>query len=162
MSQSLQKPNPKSTTVGCQLIKTDRHIPPDVDAEQTPKTRAFVHQFFDRIESLERRIEKLEALLASKKTPLNSSLPPSSVHPHSKPASRKPKSIRKQGGQPGHQRHTRPLLPTEQCDRVEKLMPSNAAAAINRSKAPIPSRGDTKSASFHRSNLTPSNTNWDD
>jgi transposase len=120
MTQTLRKTRTKTA----QAAKGDRFIPPDVDTELTPKTRAFVHQLFDRIEALERRIEKLEALLGNKRTPQNSSLPPSSVHPHSKPPNKKPKSTRKQGGQPGHKRHTRPLIPTEQCDHIEKLLPT--------------------------------------
>lgn len=103
----------------------DRYIPPEVDAELTPLTRAFVHSLFDRIDELTKRIEKLEAKVNAKLTPLNSSLPPSSLHPHAKLTPKKPKSNRKQGGQPGHKRHSRPLVPTEQCDRVEKLSPTH-------------------------------------
>lgn len=102
-----------------------RFIPPEVDAELTPLTRAFVHSLFDRIDELTKRVEILEAKLAAKLTPQNSSLPPSTQHPHAKPLSKKPKSNRKQGGQPGHKRHSRPLVPTEQCDRVEKLAPTH-------------------------------------
>lgn len=91
MTQTLRKSNPKSSTAdkqnaqaADQIAKIDRFIPPDVDAELTPKIRAFVHQLFDRIEDLTRRVEKLGTLLAAKLTPQNSSLPPSSVHPHDK------------------------------------------------------------------------------
>jgi transposase len=51
-------------------------------------------------------------------------LPPSSVHPHAKPASTKRKSKKKRGGQPGHKKHERPLIPTEECDAVESLKPT--------------------------------------
>jgi transposase len=74
------------------------------------------------------RVEKLEAEIASlrgsKVTPANSSKPPSSTHPHDKPPSTKPKSARKHGGQPGHQKHERPLLPPEQCEQVIAVFPS--------------------------------------
>ena len=58
------------------------------------------------------------------KTPQNSSLPPSTQHPHAKPPSRKRKSKKKRGGQPGHPKHERPLIPTEQCDEVYSLKPT--------------------------------------
>ena len=60
----------------------------------------------------------------AKKTPQNSSLPPSSVHPHAKPQPPKRKSKKKRGGQPGHEKHERPLIPTEDCDDVKPLKPT--------------------------------------
>ena len=73
------------------------------------------------------RIEKLEAeivlLRGGKATPANSSKPPSSTHPHDKPPS-KSKSKRQRGGQPGHEKHQRPLLPPEQCQQVIPVLPS--------------------------------------
>lgn len=74
------------------------------------------------IEHYERRIAELEARL--NKSPQNSSLPPSSQHPHAKPPSKNPRSKKKRGGQPGHARHERPLLPTDQCDDVQPLKPT--------------------------------------
>ncbi len=90
-------------------------IPPELDAEMTPAVRAFV-------ESLLTRIAKLEARLGL--NPQNSSLPPSTQHPHAKPASPKRKSKKKRGGQPGHKKHERPLIPTDQCDEVQPLKPT--------------------------------------
>ncbi len=90
-------------------------IPPELDAEMTPAVRAFV-------KSLLKRIEELEAKVGA--NPQNSSLPPSTQHPHAKPASRKRKSKKKRGGQPGHSKHERPLIPTEDCDDVESLKPT--------------------------------------
>ncbi|MBU4400827.1 MAG: IS66 family transposase zinc-finger binding domain-containing protein [Planctomycetes bacterium] len=49
------------------------------------------------------------------------SLPPSTRHPHAKPAPPNRKSKKKRGGQPGHTKHERPLIPTDQCDDVEPL-----------------------------------------
>jgi transposase len=74
------------------------------------------------IEYYERRIAELEAKL--NKSPQNSSLPPSSQHPHAKPPANKPKSRKKRGGQPGHAKNERPLLPTDKCDDVQTLKPS--------------------------------------
>jgi transposase len=90
-------------------------IPPELDAEMTPAVRAFV-------ESLLTRIAKLEARLRLNSQ--NSSLPPSTQHPHAKPASPKRKSKKKRGGQPGHKKHGRPLIPTDQCDDVQPLKPT--------------------------------------
>jgi transposase len=70
----------------------------------------------------EGRIAELESRLG--KTPQNSSLPPSTQHPHGKPASRRRKSKNKRGGQPGHAKHERPLVPTEDCDDVQELKPT--------------------------------------
>ena len=76
------------------------------------------------IDHYERRLAELEAeLKALKKTPQNSSLPPSTQHPHTQPAPPKTKSKRKRGGQPGHAKCERPLIPVEQCDRVVELQP---------------------------------------
>ena len=65
----------------------------------------------------------VDALCAGK-SPQSSSLPPSSQHPHAKPAAKKPQSKKKRGGQPGHPKHEGPLVPTNQCDEVETLRPT--------------------------------------
>ena len=88
-------------------------IPPELEAEMTPAVRAFVITLLDRIEQLE----------SGRKTPQNSSLPPSSQHPHARSPSGKRKSKKKRGGQPGHKKHQRPMIPTEQCDDVQQLKP---------------------------------------
>ncbi len=90
-------------------------IPPELEAEMTPGVREFVRSLLKRIAELEGRLGL---------TPQNSSLPPSTQHPHAKPASRKRKSKRKRGGQPGHPKHQRPLIPTEECDDVQSLKPT--------------------------------------
>jgi len=86
----------------------------------TPAVKAFVEALIDhyetRLAALERKIQKL--------TPQNSSLPPSTQHPHAKP--KRPQregKKRKRGGQKGHQKHQRQLIPTEQCDEVIRLRP---------------------------------------
>lgn len=99
-------------------------LPPELEAEMTPAVKAFVLLLQARIVELEAQVESLTAQL-QKLTPRNSSLPPSSEHPHAKPK-RKAKSDkkRKPGGQKGHKRHLRALVPTENCTSVLKLEPT--------------------------------------
>ena len=68
-----------------------------------------------QVQSLSEQIQSLTEWL-QKPNPRNSLFPPSSQHPHGKPP-RKPskRRIRKQGGQEGHKRHLRELVPIEQC-----------------------------------------------
>jgi len=76
------------------------------------------------IQHYEKRIAQLEAELAGfRKTPRNSSLPPSSQHPHAKSAPARPKSRKNQGGQPGHQKHERKLIPAKDCTSVITVRP---------------------------------------
>ena len=91
-------------------------IPPELAEEMTPAVLAFV-------ESLLGRIAELEARLGM--TPQNSSLPPSSQHPHAKPATKRQKAKRKRGGQQGHPKHERTLLPPERVDETFVLKPSS-------------------------------------
>lgn len=93
-------------------------LPPEFQA----LLRAVIDFYEAKVAKLEARVAELEAQLG--KTPKNSSLPPSSQHPHAKPAPRKPKSKRKRGGQPGHKKHERPLVPSDQCDEVQTLKPT--------------------------------------
>lgn len=83
------------------------------------EAQAIIRALMAEVAALKSRLAELE----NRKTPRNSSLPPSSQHPHAKPAGRKKKSRKKRGGQPGHPRHERPLIPPEQCDEVIPLMP---------------------------------------
>lgn len=82
----------------------------------------------DRIEELEalvarllRRIAELEAQLAQFSG--NSSRPPSSDPPGAPPPSRPKRTGRRRGGQPGHQKHGRTLLPPEQVDKIQTCKP---------------------------------------
>ena len=97
-------------------------ITPEQLAALPPEVRGVVQAIIDQYE---RRIAELEAEISRlKKTPRNSSLPPSSEHPHAKPPGAKSKSRRRRGGQPGHERHERALIPTEQCQEVVPIKPS--------------------------------------
>jgi len=97
-------------------------IRPEQLAALPPDFRALLEAV---IEHYERRIAALEAELAGlRKTPQNSSLPPSTQHPHAKPVKPKAKTSKKPGGQPGHAKHERPLIPTDECDEVIPLKPA--------------------------------------
>jgi transposase len=76
-----------------------------------------------RIEKYEERIDELERRVGQ--NPSNSSLPPSTQHPHAKPQPKRKKSKRKPGGQPGHPRHERALVPPEQVTETVPLVPAN-------------------------------------
>lgn len=92
-------------------------IPPELLKEMTPGVRAFVETLLAENAALRQRIEDLERRLGMNSG--NSSMPPSSDRPGLEPAKRaRPKSKRKRGGQFGHPKRTRPLIPTADCDRV--------------------------------------------
>jgi transposase len=84
-----------------------------------PEAQAVIRALLAELKRLRARVAELEG----RKTPQNSSLPPSTQHPHAKPPG-KGKSKKKQGGQPGHPKHERPLIPTEQCDEVQTQKPT--------------------------------------
>jgi Family of unknown function (DUF6444) len=95
-------PSERSLTVGLLVA-----LPPEI--------QGLVRSIIDHYE---RRIAKLETRLG--KSSQHSSPSPSSQRPYAKP----PKSKNKRGGQPGHTRRQRPLIPTEQCDEVQPLIPT--------------------------------------
>ena len=88
----------------------------DLIARQPPEAQAIIRSLLAKISELEARLNK---------SPRNSSLPPSSVHPHAKLAPPKQKSGKKPGGQPGHPKHERALIPTDQCQAVVTMKPKN-------------------------------------
>src|SRR3954449_1081856 len=73
------------------------------------------------VQSFERRIADLEERLNKDST--NSSRPPSSDPPSVKRPPPAPASGKKRGGQPGHRRQARPLVPPEQLRRVIDCKP---------------------------------------
>jgi transposase len=94
----------------------------EVIARQPPEAQLIIRALLARIAKLEAELEALRRQIKGK-TPQNSSLPPSSQHPHAKPQPRKKKSKRRRGGQPGHPKHERALIPTADCDTVVPLKP---------------------------------------
>lgn len=93
----------------------------DLIARQPPEAQAIIRLLLARIAVLDARVAELEARL--NKTPRNSSLPPSTEHPHARPAPRQKRSGKKPGGQPGHPKCERALIPPEQCHDVQVLVP---------------------------------------
>jgi transposase len=73
------------------------------------------------VDSYRRRIAELEQRLGRNST--NSSRPPSSDPPSLKRRPPAPPSGKKRGGQPGHQRHVRPLVPPEAVSQVIDCRP---------------------------------------
>ncbi len=90
-------------------------ISEDVIARQSPEAQALIRILLAKIAELEARLNQ---------SPRNSSLPPSIQHPHAKAASPRDKSGKKPGGQPGHAKHDRALLPSEQCQDVITVKPA--------------------------------------
>ncbi|MEZ5944114.1 MAG: DUF6444 domain-containing protein [Planctomycetaceae bacterium] len=76
-------------------------ITEELIARQPPEAQAIIRLLLAQIAEL--RAE----LAALKKTPENSSLPPSAQHPHAKPPRNASKSKRKRGGQQGHNKAER-------------------------------------------------------
>jgi transposase len=105
-------------------------ITEEIVARQPPEAQAIIRLLLAKIVELQARVEELERQ-AKGKTPQNSSLPPSSQHPHARPQPPKRKSKRKRGGQPGHEKHERPLIPTDECDEVHTLKPTECRRCSN-------------------------------
>jgi transposase len=83
---------------------------------------ALVQQYEQRLQSLRKQVDELRQRLNQNST--NSSRPPSSDPPHVKRRPPTPSSGRKRGGQPGHSRQQRPLVPPEQVKQTIPLKPS--------------------------------------
>ncbi len=74
-----------------------------------------------RIEELEAEVRELKARLAQNSQ--NSSRPPSSDGPQVVRQPKRTRSGRRPGGQPGHARHEREQLPSDEVDHVQELEP---------------------------------------
>jgi transposase len=78
------------------------------------------------VDAQRREIAELKARLKQDST--NSSKPPSSDPPTTPPASKPEPSGRKRGGQPGHDKHERALVPPERLTGVEAVKPQSCLA----------------------------------
>jgi transposase len=108
-------------------------------ARTPPEVLRLLAQLLDRIEKLEAENRDLKARLGLNSS--NSSKPPSTDPPHAKRKPPLPKSGRKRGGQPGHRRHERPLVPPDQVGEVVECRPSHcdacAAALAGKDLEPV-------------------------
>ena len=99
------------------------------DWERTPASvKQLVEEMAQRLGQLEKKLAELQAeqqLLTEKtnRTSSNSSQAPSSDPPSAPKRQPKRKSGKKLGGQPGHEGHSRPLYPVEQCESVTDYYP---------------------------------------
>src|SRR5438270_5022599 len=82
---------------------------------------ALIQQYEQRLQALQRKVDQLTERLNQNST--NSSRPPSSDPPHVKRRPPKPAAGRNRGGQPGHARQLRPLVPPEQVQQTIPLKP---------------------------------------
>ena len=101
--------------------------------QQSPEAQAIVRLLLAEIQELKSQLLKL--------TPQNSSLPPSSQHPHAQPIPPKKKSNRQRGGQPGHPRHQRVLIPSAECHAVIPLRPHVCSGGGERLRGNDPEPG---------------------
>ena len=76
-----------------------------------------------RIVQLEARLRELEALLA--KCSGNSSRPPSTDPPGTPPPAPPKRTGRQRGGQPGHKKHARELVPPEKVRQIIVVKPTS-------------------------------------
>ena len=93
--------------------------PPDVPENLPPQVVAYIRVLEATIAELKAEVAELKAQLNQNSA--NSSKPPSSDAPHLKPAPPKRPSGKRSGGQPGHPKAERTLLPP---DEIRILKPS--------------------------------------
>ena len=97
-------------------------LPPEAEPARD-FIEALVARYEKRIEELEQQVISLTEQV-QKLTPRNSSVPPSTEHPHAKPKRKPlPGKKRKQGGQKGHKRHLRELIPSDACTNIIPCSP---------------------------------------
>src|SRR5262245_40674185 len=100
-------------------------IPVDLWGQIPPAAQAvvlaLVRQYEQRLQALQQQVNDLRRRLNQNST--NSSRPPSSDPPHLKRGPPKPSPDRQRGGQPGHARQQRPLVPPERVK--EEKFPSD-------------------------------------
>jgi transposase len=106
------------------------HLSDEVRAGLPPEAQAYIgalealvsrqdtqiSEMHAQMQTLQTQMTELQARIGQ--TSQNSSRPPSSDPPQAPPRPQRPVSGRKRGGQPGHERHARQLLPASEVDAV--------------------------------------------
>ena len=96
-------------------------LPEDVWDALPPEARALIEVLLSQVQALQAEVATLKARLDANSS--NSSRPPSSDPPHVKRQPPRPATKRRRGGQPGHKRSVRPLVPPEQLSRIVECVP---------------------------------------
>lgn len=99
-----------------EIVVTDTML-----ATWPPEAQATVRLLLNQVAELKAEVAELKARLAKDST--NSSLPPSAMHPHAKPSQQSIRKAKRRGGQPGHPKHERALIPVEACQAVVECKP---------------------------------------
>ena len=114
-------------------------ITEEIIARQPPEAQAIIRLLLAKIAELEARIEELERRVKARRRRTPRCRPARNIPTPSR-SRQKRKSKKKRGGQPGHEKHERPLIPTEQCDEIRRSSRPNADAAARSSRAATQSR----------------------
>ena len=130
-------------------MRTETRLPKDVWDRTPPEAQAYIRTLQERmaklerqagqlerqVEQLERQVEQLQRQVKAleeenrqlrervNRNSSNSSKPPSSDPPHVKRAPPRRRTGRKRGGQPGHPRHQRDLVPPERVKETFDIKP---------------------------------------
>lgn len=91
-------------------------LPQDTWSALPAEARALIEALLSQVQTLQAEVAALKARLDRNSS--NSSKPPSSDPPHVKRQPPRPTSKRKRGGQPGHKRAIRPMVPPEQLTHI--------------------------------------------
>jgi transposase len=111
---------------------------------------ALVRQYEQRLQALQQQVDELQQRL--NQTSTNSSRPPSSDPPHIKRRPPKKSSGRKRGGQPGHARRQRPLVPPEQIKQAISVKPTACRKCGQALHGEDPNPADIRSPRYRLSN----------
>jgi transposase len=98
------------------------NLPAELLQKVPPEILGYIAYLENQVGTLEKRVNDLEVRLNLNSQ--NSSKPPSSDPPSAPPRPSKEKSGKKRGGQPGHTRHMRELVPVEEVQDVKKWWPT--------------------------------------
>ena len=104
-------------------------LPAEIWNRVPPEAQALILVLLNKVAILEKRVDEFERQNAEllerlNRSSRNSSKPPSSDQPHVKRSPPRRNSGKKRGGQPGHPKHERELVPADQVRDVLDVLPS--------------------------------------